>query len=183
MPKKKFMVHLSPLEVEKLPPEDPVLPSEKVLSEIPLYLRNCAVDNYHWFRTSYARVSRYHGGIFVIRQPLGPDPIDLPAVKSSVISVLNVLPPLSTRFNISFGLFMEDVSAKDPKNRFHLFYPSRNNFTLFESALFLDDYDNKEQVLDRISYEAVSDHLNMARRETNVRVRHVAAVMINAVYA
>ena len=180
---KKILVHLSPLEVEKLPSEDPILPSEKVLSEIPLDLRTCAVDNYHWFRTNYSKVNRYHGGVFVIRQPLGPVPINLPAIKSSVLSVLNVLPPLSTRFNLSFGLFMEDVSVKDPNKRFHLFYPSRNNFTLFESALYLDDFDTKEQLLDRISYEAVSDHLNMARRETNVRVRHVAAVMINAVYA
>lgn len=164
-----------------LPDEDPPTLTESMLQEdIPQELHHVAIENYHYFRTTYHRVCPSLGGNFVIRQPQGLDPVDIDAIHDALRSVLKSLRPFGTRLNISFAVFLENTEIEDPEHRYSLAYASANNFLLLDQAAFVTSKEEESDLFSRVSYQSVHQHLDLFRQTSKVRVNSIAAVLINA---
>lgn len=169
------------IDFTQLPPQDPLLMTGKIADEdIPARLKDFAAQHYHSFRTNYKRVSPSLGGNFNIRMPLGEEPINMDAIHTAAAAVIRSIYPFGVRFNVSFSIFLENEDEEDLDRRFLFYYASSNNHQLFERSQFISSLKDVEDVLDKINYEAISDHLNLIRESTKVRILHIASVLINA---
>lgn len=168
------------IDLSQLPDEDPLLMSATIQQNISRELRHMAAQNYHSFRTNYDRVSPQLGGNFVIRMTLGIDPINLEAIHDALAAVIRSCHPFGVRLNISFSLFLENEEEDNPEERFLFHYASSNNHLLFETAQFVTSLNDVEEIIDKITYESISDHLDLARKTTKVRILHIASILVNA---
>ena len=180
---RKVFLNVPGFKVDKstLPTEDPQYITPAIKVQIPAHLHHLAEDEFPRFRTDYSRVNPHLGGNFIVRMPLlEEDPIPLEAIISGAKAVIDCFRPFGLRFNASFALIMEDEDEEDEDRRFRLAYASANNFTIFHSSRFVHSSEEVFNLLDDLSYEVISDHIDLCRESTKITIRHIAAVCYNA---
>lgn len=179
----KFIVSRPDFKIDRtqLPDEDPLLMSTTIHQAIPQELRHMATQNYHSYRTNYKRVSPLLGGNFMVRLPLGTDPINVKSIHEVVRAVIHSCHPFGVRLNISFSLFLKNEEEEDNSvDHFIFYYASSNNHQLFETARFIKSLSDVDEILETVNYETISDHLDLARTSSKLRILHIASVLINA---
>lgn len=178
--KVRFAVPDFKVNLIHLPAEDPLLMSSTISRQIPTELKLVAAENYHSFRTNYRNSSPLLGGNFNFRMPLGVDPINVEAIHDVIAAIIKSFYPFGARLNLTFSLFLEDEEEENPNERYLFYYASSNNHQMFETSQFITSFKDIENVIDKITYESVSDHLDLIRKSSKIRIRHISSVLINA---
>lgn len=178
--KVQFSVPDFKVNLVHLPVEDPLLMSSTILQQIPNELKLVASENYHSFRTNYRHSSPLLGGNFNFRMPLGVDPINVEAIHDLITAIIKSFYPFGARLNLTFSLFLEDEEEENPNERYLFYYASSNNHQMFQTSQFITSFKDIEKVLDKITYETISDHLDLIRKSSKIRVLHISSVLINA---